>query len=172
MCFLLLRHFALTLVTPDTKPIGRVTIKRIAQERQENAWMENDDLHAENQSLSLNSVCLAIFLKITCFLSVSFSNSNMIETFFQLIGSQKRQCFNLKNSLKHGNLMTIKNKEQGRSLATIVFAAVYIAVGVLLVYLNFTGTISSTILGIGIFGLIAASLIFKFAIDFRRRRKQ
>ena len=68
--------------------------------------------------------------------------------------------------------MTLKINQQKRSLTTIVFAAVYITVGVLLVYLNFTGTISSTVLGIGIFGLIAASLIFKVAIDFRNRRKR
>jgi hypothetical protein len=67
--------------------------------------------------------------------------------------------------------MTSKISGQKRSRTTTVFAAVYISVGGLLVYLNFTGTISSTVLGIGIFGLIAASLIFNFATDCRRRRK-
>jgi hypothetical protein len=53
----------------------------------------------------------------------------------------------------------------------LIFAAVYIAVGVLLIYWNFTGVISSAIFGLGIFVLIIASLIFKFVSDFLSRRR-
>jgi hypothetical protein len=35
------------LTTPDTKAIGGGTIKRIAQEQQENAWMETAGLALE-----------------------------------------------------------------------------------------------------------------------------
>jgi len=53
----------------------------------------------------------------------------------------------------------------------LIFAAIYIAVGVLLIYWNFTGVISSAIFGLGIFVLIIASLIFKFVSDFLSRRR-
>jgi hypothetical protein len=55
---------------------------------------------------------------------------------------------------------------------TLAFAIVYVIVGVLLIYWSFTGAISSTTFGFGIFALIIASLIFKFATDFLRRRNR
>ncbi len=55
--------------------------------------------------------------------------------------------------------------------AMLAFAVIYIIVGGLLIYWNFTGTISSTIFAVGIFILIIISLVFKFANDFLRRRK-
>ncbi|XES77107.1 MAG: hypothetical protein ACBZ72_13175 [Candidatus Bathyarchaeia archaeon] len=57
-------------------------------------------------------------------------------------------------------------------LTTLAFAVIYIAVGALLIYWNFTGAISSTFFAIGIFLLIAVSLLFKFATDFSRKRKR
>jgi hypothetical protein len=54
---------------------------------------------------------------------------------------------------------------------TLAFAVAYIVIGILLFYWNFTGAISSTTFGIGIFGLIIASLIFKFVTDFLRKKK-
>jgi Flp pilus assembly protein TadB len=53
----------------------------------------------------------------------------------------------------------------------LVFAAIYITVGALLIYWNFTGAISSVLFAIGIFVLIIASLIFKFVTDYLRRKK-
>jgi hypothetical protein len=53
----------------------------------------------------------------------------------------------------------------------LIFAAIYVAVGVLLIYWNFTGVISSAIFGLGIFVLIIVSLIFKFVSDFLSRRR-
>jgi hypothetical protein len=54
----------------------------------------------------------------------------------------------------------------------LAFAVIYITVGILLIYWNFTGAISSAVFGIGIFVLIIASLIFKFATDLLRKKKQ
>jgi hypothetical protein len=65
----------------------------------------------------------------------------------------------------------INSQSRKRNIITLAFAVVYIIVGILLIYWNFTGTISSTTFGIGIFILIIASLIFKFATDFLRKKK-
>ncbi len=61
--------------------------------------------------------------------------------------------------------------QRKRDLTMLVFAAVYIVVGLVLVYLRFTNAISSTVFAIGIAVLIVASLIVKFAGDFLRKRK-
>ncbi len=61
--------------------------------------------------------------------------------------------------------------QRKRDLTMLVFAAVYIVVGLVLVYLRFTNAISSTAFAIGIAVLIVASLIVKFAGDFLRKRK-
>jgi Flp pilus assembly protein TadB len=69
--------------------------------------------------------------------------------------------------------MTYSSNSQNRKhdLTTLVFAIIYIAVGALLIYWNFTGAISSTLFAVGIFILIAASLLLKFAADFSRKKK-
>jgi len=48
---------------------------------------------------------------------------------------------------------------------------IYIIVGVALIYWNFTGAISSVVFGIGMFVLIIVSVLFKFAVDFFRKKK-
>jgi hypothetical protein len=53
----------------------------------------------------------------------------------------------------------------------LIFAIIYLAVGAVLIYLNFTGTISSTIFAIGIAVLIVASLVFKFVSDFLMKKR-
>jgi hypothetical protein len=69
-------------------------------------------------------------------------------------------------------MTSLSNGQSRRSNATnVVFAAVYIVVGILLIYLRFTNVISTDIFGIGIFALMIGSLIFKFATDFLRRKK-
>jgi hypothetical protein len=66
---------------------------------------------------------------------------------------------------------TSYNQSRKRNFITFVFALVYIIVGISLISLNFSGKISSTTFGIGIFILIIASLIFKVATDFLRKKK-
>jgi uncharacterized membrane protein HdeD (DUF308 family) len=63
------------------------------------------------------------------------------------------------------------SQSRKRGLVTLAFAVVYIIVGVLLIYWNFTSAISSVTFGIGIFILIVASLIFKVVTDFIIRKK-
>jgi hypothetical protein len=63
------------------------------------------------------------------------------------------------------------SQSRKKGLITLVFAVVYITIGVLLIYWNFTGAISSVTFGIGILILIVASLIFKFVSDFIIKKK-
>jgi hypothetical protein len=58
-----------------------------------------------------------------------------------------------------------------RDLTFLAFAIVYIAVGVVLFYLESTGTISTAVFGIGLVVLLAVSLTFKLVTDHLRRRK-
>ncbi|MCW4017434.1 MAG: hypothetical protein NWF00_01920 [Candidatus Bathyarchaeota archaeon] len=67
--------------------------------------------------------------------------------------------------------MSSYSQNHKRDLTALVFAVVYVVVGVLLIYLNYTGSISSTLFGVGIFVLIAASLLFKYATDFSKKRR-
>ncbi|MCW4009966.1 MAG: hypothetical protein NWF05_05035 [Candidatus Bathyarchaeota archaeon] len=67
--------------------------------------------------------------------------------------------------------MNSLSESRRRDLTTFAFAAFYIVVGILLTYLNLTGAISSTLFTVGIFLLIAASLIFKYVNDFLRKKK-
>jgi hypothetical protein len=73
------------------------------------------------------------------------------------------------SQLDRGSKMTYPTRKD--KWTNLAFAIAYIVVGAVLFYLNLTGTISSATFGLGIFGLIAASLILKFFIDFSRRRK-
>jgi hypothetical protein len=52
-----------------------------------------------------------------------------------------------------------------------VFAVIYLAVGISLISLNFTGKITSLMLAIGIFVLIIVSLVLKVATDLLRKKK-
>ncbi len=68
-------------------------------------------------------------------------------------------------------MTSVYDNQRKNDRTMLVFAAVYIVVGAVLVYLRFTDAISSTIFAIGIAILIVASLIVKFAGDFLRKRK-
>ena len=68
-------------------------------------------------------------------------------------------------------MTSVYDNQRKNDRTMLVFAAVYIVVGVVLVYLRFTDEISSTVFAIGIAILIVASLIVKFAGDFLRKRK-
>jgi hypothetical protein len=84
-----------------------------------------------------------------------------------------QQPFNRNKTTTPQAKYTTQNNNQARrrTMATLAFAVVYVAVGFLLIYWNFTGAISSTTFGIGIFVLIIASLILKFVTDFMSKRK-
>ena len=69
------------------------------------------------------------------------------------------------------NPMTPLSESRKRDITTFAFAAIYIAVGILLTYLDLTGVISSTLFAVGIFLLIAASLVFKYVNDFLKKKK-
>jgi hypothetical protein len=53
----------------------------------------------------------------------------------------------------------------------LAFMIVYLIVGAILIYLSFTGKIPSSVLAVGMFVLIAVSLVVKFVWDFKKRRK-
>ncbi len=62
-------------------------------------------------------------------------------------------------------------KSRKRDLAFLAFAIVYIVVGVVLFYLEFSDAISTEVFGIGLIVLLAVSLTFKVVTDYLRRRK-
>ncbi len=62
-------------------------------------------------------------------------------------------------------------KSPTRDLTFLAFAIIYIVVGVVLFYLEFSGSISTTVFGIGLIVLLAVSLTFKVVTDYLRRRK-
>ncbi len=62
-------------------------------------------------------------------------------------------------------------KSPTRDLTFLAFAIIYIVVGVVLFYLEFSGSISTTGFGIGLIVLLAVSLTFKLVTDYLRRRR-
>jgi uncharacterized membrane protein HdeD (DUF308 family) len=62
-------------------------------------------------------------------------------------------------------------KNRKRDLTFLAFAIVYIIVGVVLFYLEFSGTISTAVFGIGLIVLLAGSLTFKLVTEYLRRRR-
>jgi uncharacterized membrane protein HdeD (DUF308 family) len=67
--------------------------------------------------------------------------------------------------------MTLESQRRRNDQIMLALTVIYIVVGALLIYWNFTGAISSVVFGIGIFILIAASLVLKLVLDRSRRRK-
>lgn len=66
--------------------------------------------------------------------------------------------------------MVYPSPARKQSRISLLFAIVYLVVGALLIYLNFTGQIPGILLAIGMFLLIAASLGVRFLLDSKRRK--